>query len=279
VIRVGLVGHPVAHSRSPALFDAALRAAGIDAAYDAIDVAPEDLPGGFERLRGAGYRGFNVTLPHKGAAAGWADELDPVASATGAVNCVVLDPDGRALGRNTDGPALLTSLDREGGFHPDGRRVLILGAGGSARAAAHALTEGGAEVLCVARRPELAATIPGVAEARPWAGGGRGAAADLLVQCTPLGMEGGPPEGAAALAQTAWAEGLSEGALVMDLVYVPARTPLLAEAARRGHPILGGAGMLVAQAEAAFLHWFGQVPPVGVMECAARSVDNSALSA
>ena len=269
-VRAGLLGHPVAHSRSPRLFAAAWSEAGLAGAYTLVDVPPAGLGDAVSRVRHQGWVGVNVTIPHKQAICAHLDGLDPSARAVGAVNCVVRTGRGRLVGHNTDGGAFVASLRSDAGLDPAGLRVVLLGAGGAARALAAALSEAGAHVLAAARRAEVAAALPGVAGVLPWAHPLPPSGVDLLVNCTPLGMAGGPDEGPGAdsWGHLEW-DRLAPGACVADLVYVPATTPLLAAAARRGHPTLGGLPMLVGQAEAAYRLWTGSEPPLGAMARAA----------
>src|SRR5690606_37828225 len=149
--RALLLAHPAGHSLSPVMHDAGFRALGIDARYEAWDVPPEGLPDAVRALRGPGFLGANVTVPHKRAVASLVDDLDPEARAIGAVNTIVKQ-EGRLVGRNTDAPGFLAAL-RETEFEPSGRRCLVLGAGGAARAVTWALVRAGAEVH-VANRSE-----------------------------------------------------------------------------------------------------------------------------
>ena len=186
---------------------------------------------------------------------------------------MVLHEDGRSVGHNTDAAAFLADLREGAGFDPEGTTALLLGAGGAARAVAWALAGAGARVEASARRAPAAAALPGVAGTRAWGPDLALSGVDLLVNCTPLGMAGteGPADPWGSL--LAW-DGLPRDALVMDLVYTPEVTPLLAAARARGHVTRGGLGMLVRQAEASFTLWTGRPAPAGAMLRAARAPSN-----
>jgi len=263
----GVIGDPVAHSRSPAIMNAAFAAAGLDWVYVAF---PARVGRGTEAVRAArdlGLAGLNVTMPFKADAAWACDELTPAASALGAVNVVTVDPSGRLLGSSTDGPGLVRAV-REEGLDPTGKRVLVCGAGGAARAIVLALGDAGAVVTVGARRREAADTAAGlVAGATSAVLTGRDLAAfdlaafDLVVNATPLGMQGedGPVP----------AEALNPSQLVVDTVYHPMETPFLAACRARGIPCTNGLGMLVHQAALAFEQWTGVDAPLDAMRAAA----------
>ncbi|MFO7544858.1 MAG: shikimate dehydrogenase [Trueperaceae bacterium] len=272
--RVLLLAHPAGHSLSPAMHTAGFRALGIDASYEALDVPPEALPGAVRALRGSEFLGANVTVPHKRAVAGLVDDLDTEARAIGAVNTIVKD-EGRLVGRNTDAPGFLAAL-RETGFAPAGHRCLVLGAGGAARAVTWALMRSGAEVL-VANRSEnrardLAAdlgTAGAVATAPRWLPNRDVAASlpgcDLLVNTTSVGMAGGPAPDGDPLPEGADVRALPTAAVVVDLVYRPGVTPLLARAEAAGLRRQNGVAMLVWQGALAFEAWTGRDAPVVAM--------------
>ena len=252
----GVVGWPVAHSRSPRLHGHWLHRYGIDGAYVPLAVPPEKLGTAIGGLYAAGFRGLNVTLPHKVAVMALCDRIDGAARRIGAVNTLVFGPQG-IEGRNTDGIGFVASLQAEGAL-PVGP-ALVLGAGGAARAIASALLDRGMSVTVCNRSPEradaLAAALPGV-RTLPWdvrahALGGFG----LLVNTTQLGMAGQPPLDI----------GLDTAApslVVADIVYMPLHTPLLAAAQARGLQTVTGIGMLLHQAAPGFAAWFGMVPVV-----------------
>lgn len=277
--QVALLGYPVRHSISPAFQQAAFDFLKLDVRYEPWEVEPARLREAVERLRGLEMLGANVTIPHKETVLPLLDSLDPLAERIGAVNTIV-NHGGRLSGHNTDAEGMVTALRREGGFDPSGKAALLLGAGGVARAAGFALLGAGvaslgilnrtlerAEALAVSLREKAAGAIP--VTALPWQ---RDSllqalqAADLLVNCTSVGMKHGPDQGRSPLP----ARVLRPGSLVYDLVYNPARTPLLEEAQRAGARGLGGLPMLVYQGAAAFELWTGEKAPLPVMMQAAR---------
>jgi shikimate dehydrogenase len=273
---VGVIGDPIAHSLSPVLHNAAFAAAGLDWVSVAFRVPAGGAPGALDALRVLGLRGLSVTLPHKEAAAAACDRLSETAAALGAVNCVALDT-GRAVGENTDGAGFVESLRRGAAFDPAGRRCLVVGAGGAARAVVHALGgSGAAEVVVVNRDPGRAARAAALAGpvGRVGAPADVGAA-DLVVQATPAGMRGGPaPHAHPPVAGDA----LGAGQVAVELVYAPAVTPWLAAAAAAGATTVGGLGMLVHQAALQLAIWTGAEPAVAAMWSAAqRAFEISAL--
>ncbi len=254
----GILGWPVAHSRSPRLHGFWLERHGIDGAYVPLPVRPERFAEAVRSLVDLGFRGANVTIPHKEAAFAVCDEVAPFARRAGAVNTLVFREDGRIEGSNTDGYGFLESI-REAvpGWRADRGPAVLLGAGGSARAVAAALLEAGCPRVTLvnrtrARAEALAQALGGpidVAERAPLE------EAALLVNTTSLGMQGQPPL-AIDLAP------LPAGAVVADLVYVPLETPLIAAARARGLSAVGGLGMLLHQARPGFARWFGVDPQV-----------------
>lgn len=267
----GVIGHPVRHSRSPAIHNAALRALGLDWAYLAFDVAPGAGAAAVSAMRGLGLAGLNVTMPHKADVARAVDRRSPVAEALGAVNTVVAAGD-ELVGENTDGAGLLAALAADHGFDPAGRRCLVLGAGGSARAVVLALAGAGARsVEVVARRPEQAGAAARLAD-----GSGRVRtvdqveAADLVVNATPVTAE---------LPLGLDAARLGPGQLVVDLGYQPRVTALMAAAAARGARSANGLGMLVHQAALSFRLWTGEDAPLAAMAAAAEEERSSSPGA
>ena len=260
-----VIGHPVRHSLSPAIHNAAFAALDLDWAYVAFDVAPDATAGAIEAVRTLGIGGLSVTMPHKDGAARAVDRLTADAEALGAVNCVVPVEGGLLLGENTDGPGFLDALRVDQGVSPDGRRCVVLGAGGAARAVIRALAgAGAAEVIVVNRTPERAAEAVALAGVVGRSGPPDAAAdAEIVVNATPVGMDGSASP----------LPGLRFGAgqVVVDLLYHPAVTPLLARAEADGATAANGLGMLVHQAAHAFGHWTGLEAPVTVMAAAARS--------
>jgi shikimate dehydrogenase len=258
----GIMGWPVAHSLSPRLHGHWLRRYGIDGAYVPLPVPPERLEQALRALPALGFAGVNLTIPHKEPAVSLMDRLSPAAARIGAVNTVVVEPDGTLFGDNTDGFGFIASLSESGvGWQADAGPAVLLGAGGAARAVAVALLDAGApEVRLLNRTPERARTLAGELGgpiyAVEWAE--RSAALDgaaLLVNTTSLGMRGQPP---LVLALDA----LPRTALVTDVVYTPLITALLAVARARGNPVVDGLGMLLHQARPGFRAWFGVDPVV-----------------
>ena len=279
---LGIIGFPVRHSISPLFQQAALDYLGIDATYEAWEVAPEALGPLVQGLRRPQVLGINVTVPHKEAVVSYLDDLDDWASQAGSVNTVV-NRGGRLSGHNTDGHGFLRALQGEAGFDPAGRRVLVIGAGGAARGVALALVRSGVGQLTIANRtPSRAQVLVENAQSRgisaraiPLEGEPLARAAgqaELIVNCTSMGMAHGPDEPGTPLP---W-EAIAPTALVYDLVYNPLETPLLRAAARAGARCLGGIAMLVYQGAASFEMWTGQKAPVQVMlEAATRAMTTS----
>ncbi|MBK9713752.1 MAG: shikimate dehydrogenase [Kouleothrix sp.] len=272
LLLAGLIGDPVAHSRSPALHNAAFAHLGLRARYELWPTPAADLAARIESLRAPHVLGANVTLPHKIAVLEWLDRLDPAAVLIGAANTIVREADGSLTGANTDAPAFLASLHDEAGFDPAGQSAVILGASGAARAAAVALVGAGVARLVVVNRtldraegllgdllaatesdPQLVAIAPDDPELAGWL-----VEAALLVNATSLGWRAGESPLAA--------EQIPPGALVFDMIYRPTR--LLHDAAARGARTLDGAGMLVRQAALAFERWTGRPAPLDVMRAA-----------
>jgi shikimate dehydrogenase len=260
--RVCIIGHPVAHSRSPLLHGYWLHEYGIDGAYGREDVAPEHFPAFLRSLEDHGYAGANVTVPHKESALATVDVVDDTARAVGAVNTVWTDG-GKLHGSNTDVHGFIANLD-DGAPGWDNRRhtAVILGAGGAARAAAYGLAQRGFERIILVNRTlyraeKLAADLgtKGMMAAT-WDDLPRHLPdADLLVNATSLGMSG-----KGELPVTL--DGLSDNCTVTDLVYVPLTTDLLRKAQERGNRTVDGLGMLLHQAVPGFEIWFGRRPSV-----------------
>jgi len=262
--RAFVVGHPIAHSRSPLIHGHWLAEHGIAGSYERLDVAPEAFSNFVRALPASGYRGGNVTIPHKEAACRLADTLTPRAEKIGAVNTLVVGPDGRIHGDNTDAPGFCAHLDHSLGADWPARgtgTAVVLGAGGAARAIVVGLAERGMRRIRVANRTlaraeAVAALAPGIADALAW--DDLPAAlkeAGLLVNTTSLGMKGQPPL-ALDLAP------LPREAAVADIVYAPLETDLLAAARRRELAAVDGLGMLLHQAVPGFEAWFGPRPAV-----------------
>ncbi|TXM63951.1 shikimate dehydrogenase [Methylobacterium sp. WL120] len=263
VRRAFVVGHPIAHSRSPLIHGHWLREHGIAGSYERIAVAPDAFEAFFRRLPTSGFVGGNVTIPHKEAAFALCDALSPRARAIGAVNTLVVGADGRIFGDNTDAPGFTAHLDQNlgAGWPERAGTALVLGAGGAARAVVVGLAERGLARIVVANRTRaraetVAALAPGIATAIEWdAIPALMPEAGLLVNTTALGMAGNPPLDLD-LAP------LPAHAAVADIVYVPLETGLLAAARARGLPAIDGLGMLLHQAVPGFEAWFGVRPRV-----------------
>jgi shikimate dehydrogenase len=264
---LGVAGWPVGHSRSPAMHNAALAAAGLAGwRYLALPLPPERFAETVRALAPAGFRGINVTIPHKEAALALATEASATATAVGAANTLSFGPGGAVHADNTDVRGLLEALP----VAPAGRTALVLGAGGSARAAVHALlAAGAADVGVWNRTPERAARVAGELGGRPLE---RPEPAEIVVNCTAVGLD--PAAGELPLDP-----GLLEGALcVADMVYRPGGTPLLAAAAERGALVADGLDILVAQGAASFEAWTGRAAPRDVMRAAVAPQPGAAAS-
>ncbi len=275
-LRAGIFGYPIRHSISPPMHQAAFNHAGIDATYEAWETHPDMLADGVSRLRDNLYMGANVTVPHKQAVMEHLDEVDDLARRIGAVNTIV-NSDGRLLGTNTDAEGFITSLKIHGEVDPAGLDAVLVGAGGAARAAAHALADAGIGSLTIANRtPERAQAL-----ALEVAGYGLDAQAialsdseyasvcdraDLLINSTSVGMLHGPAEDASPVPDGE----ISSGTVVYDMVYNPPVTPLLRAADIAGARVVEGLPMLVYQGAAAWSLWTGREAPADAMFEAAR---------
>jgi shikimate dehydrogenase len=259
----GVIGDPVRHSLSPNLHNAAYRALGLDWAYVAFAVPDGAAADALAAVRALGLVGLSVTMPHKTAVAALCDELSPAAAALRSVNTVTPGPDGCLVGDSTDGAGFVRAL-ADAGVDPDGRSALLLGAGGAARAVALALAGAGARVTVAARRAQAADAAAVLADGTAIRWDDRAdaaAAADLIVNATPLGMAGDP-------ALPVPAAVLSAAHAVVDLVYEPRETPLLAAARAVGARVVPGLGMLVHQAAQQVELWTGRTAPIDAMRTA-----------
>lgn len=273
---VGVIGDPVAHSLSPLLHNVAFDAMGLDWVSVAFPVAAGRVADALVGMRALGVVGLSVTMPHKQDAAVMVDECTPVARRLGVVNCIT-GTAGRLVGDSTDGAGFVEAVRRGAGFDPAGRRCLVVGAGGAARAVILALADAGAqEVVVVNRSPVHAAEAAALADERGRVGAVTDiAGAELVVQATPVGMAGVGDTGDGPPSTPFDPVHLHPGQLVADLVYHPAVTPLLAAAGARGAHTVGGLGMLVHQAALAVERWTGRPAPVEAMWATARRSDAS----
>lgn len=279
--RLGVLGWPVAHSRSPAMHNAALAALGLDGwHYQRLPVPPELFAETTRALGAAGFLGANVTIPHKEAALALADEPSDTARAIGAANTLTFRSDGTISAENTDAPGLIAAINRAWGEREEpadakqggdvavspvrGRSALVLGAGGSARAAVWALIDAGAsEVLVWNRTPQRAAELARDLGAR--AVDAR-RSADILVNCTSVGLQRSATGEQDSLQQLGLShDQVGEYSHVVDLVYTDAPTPLLAAALSAGLSTLSGVDILVAQGALSLEAWTGRKAPLEVM--------------
>jgi shikimate dehydrogenase len=262
---VGIIGWPVSGSLSPVIHNAAFWALGMDWTYVPMPVPPGSVAPALEGLRALGFAGANVTMPHKTEVARIIGGRTEDADLLDAVNTIVVGPHG-LFGHNTDAPGFDRFLRRDAGFEPEGRTALLFGGGGAARACALALARGGLAELTVALRDPardagLRATLDGsptTLSVVPFEGATT-VHADLVVNATPIGAQGEslpvPP--------------LRADAVVVDLLYRPAITPLQTLARSAGAAAFGGLGLLLHQAALSFELWTGQVPSLDVMSAAA----------
>ncbi len=271
---VGVIGWPVAHSLSPPMHNAAFAHLGLDWVYVAFPVHPDGVGEAVRGVRGLGLVGINVTIPHKQAVIEHLDELDQTAADLEAAN-TIHNADGHLKGYNTDGPGLLRSL-AEAGFQPSGKKVAVIGAGGSARAVVFALARAGASHIAILNRTlEKAVRLAELVRSRckfpaveplPLTGAASREAvesADAVIDCTSVGMH--PHTDVPPVVPAEW---LRPGQVVCDLTYNPRHTVLLKAARSRGATVVDGTGMLVHQGAIAFEIWTGRSAPVEVMRAA-----------
>ena len=268
---LGVIGDPVGHSLSPVLHNAALAELQLDWVYVAFPVPAGRGQAAVAAMPELGIRGLSVTMPHKAGAAAACHRLSAVAERLGVANTVT-NMAGVLLGDSTDGAGFLDALADQG-WSPEGKRCLVLGAGGAARAVVLALAEGGAaRVSVVARSPEQALAAAHLAEPVGTVAPVEAVVeADLVVNTTPVGMGGGadqPVRSAEVLPLGLEAVRLGPGQLVADLVYVPATTPLLVAARSRGAETCNGLGMLIHQAARQMRIWTGRDAPIDIMSAA-----------
>ncbi len=258
----GVMGWPIMHSRSPLLHNYWLEKHGLIGRYVPLAIKVERLKPALRALPALGFSGCNLTIPHKIEALTMVDEVHEAARRIGAVNCIIVRPDDSLYGVNNDGWGYIENIvERVPGWRADAGPVVVLGAGGGARAVVVALLDRGAkEVRLVNRTPARAAAmkqqIGGAIEVVDWADRHKALqGAAMLVNTTSQGMVGQPPLDVSL-------DHLPKTALVSDIVYTPLETPLLAAARRRGNPTVDGLGMLLHQARPAFKAWFGVLPEV-----------------
>ena len=267
-----MIGDPIRHSLSPALHNAAYAALGLDWVYVAFPVPAGSGAEAVGAMRTLGLAGLSVTMPHKQAAASAVDRLSPTAARLGVVNTVswAASPEGELVGDSTDGPGFIDSLRGDEGFDPAGCRAVVLGAGGAARSVTLALAEArAASVVVIGRNPAAAEACAEVAgsfasAAIPDDLSAAITAADLVVNATPVGM--GPGDGLPFGMDPDW---LASCRFVADLIYSPARTPLLIEARARHVAAANGLGMLIHQAARQIEMWTGRLAPLDTMSAAA----------
>ncbi len=258
----GVMGWPVMHSRSPKLHNYWLQKHGLAGTYVPLGIKIEGLAAALRALPALGFSGCNLTIPHKVEALKIVDTLDPLAKRIGAANCIVVGADGSLNGFNNDGWGFIENvIDRAPGWRADAGTVVLVGAGGGARAIAVGLLDKGAKRIVLvnrtpARAEALAKQVGGPIEIAGWDERHKvleGAA--TLINTTSQGMVGQP-------ALDLSLDALPKTALVTDIVYTPLETPLLAAARKRGNPTVDGLGMLLHQARPAFKAWFGILPDV-----------------
>ncbi len=275
---IGLIGWPVSHSFSPAMHNAAAQTLRLNWVYVPLPVAPDNVATAVSGLAALGFRGVNVTVPHKQAVIPLLDELEPGAQAIGAVNTIVVSENGRLTGHNTDWSGFLADLQAHD-VSVAGRDCLLLGAGGSARAVAYGLAKSGARVYILARRVAQAEQLIG--DLRPYlpptqltrqpltelANVAPTLTAPLIINSTPLGMT--PNQ-----TTTPWRSDLPfpTEAIVYDLVYNPRQTRFMQQAEAAGCRAINGLGMLVQQGAKAFALWTGIEPDTAAM---AAAIDDS----
>ncbi len=262
-----VIGDPIAHSLSPEMHNAGYDALGIDAEYQRFHVEPRHLAGAVEGLCALGFSGWNVTLPHKETIISFLDTLTPEARRAGAVNTVKI-LEGQRIGHNTDGAGFIRSVEGSmNGFK--GKKAVLLGAGGAAKGIALALAEQGMQVHILNRTPEKAEALVqviqregGTATSGDFAPGDWLDEVNLLVQTTSVGLRGEPFPFSL--------QGISEQALVVDIIFNPSQTAFLQDSMKQGCRTLNGLGMLLYQGALAWEFWLGGQAPVEAMQLALK---------
>ena len=268
--KVGILGYPLIHSISPIFQQAAFDKLEIDIVYKVWEVAPEELAQKIRDLRNENVVGANVTIPHKETVISMLDELDCEASSIGSVNTIV-NRSGLLVGYNTDNFGFTQSLKKNAGFQPNDKKILVIGAGGAARAAIRSLLDEGACSVVIANRTvdrarRLAQEFEGekpiqTMSLTSYEFSENAGNVDLIVNCTSMGMSNGPSEYCTPLN----AQQIPQNVLVYDMVYNPLETPLIKEARKAGASVMGGLPMLVYQGAKAFEIWTGCLAPIGMM--------------
>lgn len=260
--RAGVIGWPIKHSKSPRLHGYWLKKYGIDGTYEHVEIAPENFVDDVRALVADGWRGANVTLPHKEAALAIADEATDIAKAIGAANTLIFREDGTILADNTDGFGFIENLHQGAGEAWNAQEpAVVLGAGGAARAVIHSLIEAGAPEVrltnrTAARADELAQRFGPKVRTIPWENAATSLpGAGLIVNTTSLGMKGAPPLDLDLSAAP-------KTAIATDIVYTPLMTSFLLAAEAKGLTTVDGLGMLLHQARPGFTAWFGPTPEV-----------------
>jgi shikimate dehydrogenase len=264
-LMAGVIGHPIAHSRSPIMHTYWLKTYGINGTYVPLDVKPENLPTFLKSLAANKFQGVSVTIPHKENVMASLDVIDPSAKAIGAVNMITVLEGGKLKGQNTDGFGFIENIQASSEWESPSGTAVVLGAGGAARAVVYGLAEAGVETVIITNRTkakaerladDLSQSVKSNIEVADWDNrdnvlGGVG----LLVNTTSLGMTGQSP-------LEINLAGLPKRALVTDIVYAPLETALLKQAKQRGNTAVDGLGMLMHQARPHFKAWFGRDPEV-----------------
>lgn len=270
----GILGHPLSHTLSPAMHEAAFQKLGIDAHYIVLELVPAVFKKLMRHTAQLSLSGFNVTVPYKETVMNYLDQILPEARAIGAVN-TVFKKGTRWVGTNTDMEGFLRALTKDGGFRPSGKRAVILGAGGAARAVVFGLSREGIREILIAdcfpkkaqkiakdmrklfKRVHYRAVLAGTGEVKDAI-----QKADVIINATPLGLKAKDPS----VVPEAWIpRGRAKKMFFMDLIYNPAQTPFLKIAKKKGHKTLNGLGMLLYQGARALEHWTGRKAPVDVM--------------